>query len=122
MSRQATTLAARLSAMVHGLVDMHLDNFKASGTELLRGSGRFIGPRTIEVALADGGTRPSWREGYLSTGSRTTIEPIPRIGEASPLTHIEALDLDYIPAHLLIVGGAISAWNWPRPCAGLAAE
>jgi pyruvate/2-oxoglutarate dehydrogenase complex dihydrolipoamide dehydrogenase (E3) component len=96
----------RKRKMVHGLVDMHLDNFKASGAELLRGSGRFIGPRTIEVALADGGTRVLRGEKVIiSTGSRTTIEPIPGIGEASPLTHIEALDLDYIPAHLLIIGG-----------------
>ena len=92
--------------MVNGLVDMHLDNFKASGADLLIGSGRFIGPRTIEVALADGGTRVLRGEKVvISTGSRATIEPIPGLIEASPLTHIEALDLDYIPERLLIIGG-----------------
>ena len=30
---------------------------KASGAELIMGSGRFVGPKTIEVALAGGGTR-----------------------------------------------------------------
>jgi len=43
--------------MVDGLIEMHLANFKASGAELLIGSGRFTGPKTIEVALPDGGTR-----------------------------------------------------------------
>jgi pyruvate/2-oxoglutarate dehydrogenase complex dihydrolipoamide dehydrogenase (E3) component len=87
-------------------VDMHLANFKASGAELLIGSGRFIGPKTIEVALADGGTRVLRGENVIiSTGSRTTVEPIPGLLEASPLTHIEALDLDHIPGQLLIVGG-----------------
>src|SRR3982074_1490791 len=47
----------RKRKMVDGLVAMRLENFKASGAELLKGSGRFIGPKTIEVALADGGTR-----------------------------------------------------------------
>ena len=96
----------RKRKMVEGLVDMHLANFKASGAELLIGSGRFIGPKTIEVALADGGTRVLRGENVIiSTGSRTTVEPIPGLLEASPLTHIEALDLDHIPGQLLIVGG-----------------
>jgi pyruvate/2-oxoglutarate dehydrogenase complex dihydrolipoamide dehydrogenase (E3) component len=30
--------------MVDGLVQMHLDNYKASGAELILGSGRFVGP------------------------------------------------------------------------------
>jgi pyruvate/2-oxoglutarate dehydrogenase complex dihydrolipoamide dehydrogenase (E3) component len=47
----------RKRKMVDGLVDVHLANFKASGAELLKGSGRFIGTKTIEVTLADGGTR-----------------------------------------------------------------
>jgi pyruvate/2-oxoglutarate dehydrogenase complex dihydrolipoamide dehydrogenase (E3) component len=96
----------RKRKMVDGLVEMHLNNFKASGAELLMGSGRFIGPKTIEVALADGGTRVLRGEKVvISTGSRATIPPIPGLIEASPLTHIEALDLDYIPERLLIIGG-----------------
>src|SRR5271170_2905102 len=45
----------RKRKMVDGLVQMHLENFKASGAELIMGSGRFVGPKTIEVALSDGG-------------------------------------------------------------------
>ncbi|HET9375468.1 MAG TPA: FAD-dependent oxidoreductase [Chthoniobacterales bacterium] len=96
----------RKRKMVDGLVQMHLDNFKASGAELLMGSGRFIGPKTIEVTLPDGGARVLRGENVIiSTGSRATIEPIPGLTEARPLTHIEALDLDHIPEHLLIIGG-----------------
>jgi pyruvate/2-oxoglutarate dehydrogenase complex dihydrolipoamide dehydrogenase (E3) component len=79
---------------------------QCDGAQLLIGSGRFIGPKTIEVALADGGTRVLRGEKVIiSTGSRTTVETVPGLLGASPLTHIEALDLDYIPGHLLIVGG-----------------
>jgi pyruvate/2-oxoglutarate dehydrogenase complex dihydrolipoamide dehydrogenase (E3) component len=96
----------RKRKMVNGLVDTHLANFKASGAELLMGSGRFIGHKTIEVALADGGIRVLRGENVIiSTGSRATAEPIPGLSEANPLTHIEALDLDYLPGHLLIIGG-----------------
>jgi pyruvate/2-oxoglutarate dehydrogenase complex dihydrolipoamide dehydrogenase (E3) component len=96
----------RKRKMVDGMVEVHLARFKASGAQLLIGSGRFIGPKTIEVALADGGTRILRGEKVIiSTGSRTTLEPVPGLLEASPLTHIEALDLNYIPEHLLVVGG-----------------
>jgi pyruvate/2-oxoglutarate dehydrogenase complex dihydrolipoamide dehydrogenase (E3) component len=101
-----TGVRDRKRKMVDGLVDMHLANFKASGAELLIGSGRFIGPKTIEVTLADGGTRVLHGENVvISTGSRATIEAIPGLSESKPLTHIEALDLDNIPQRLLIVGG-----------------
>src|SRR5271156_5686330 len=42
---------ARKHEMVDGLIKMHLDNYKASGAELIMGAGRFIGPKTIEVSL-----------------------------------------------------------------------
>ena len=96
----------RKRKMVDGMVDRHLANFEASGAQLLIGSGRFIGPKTIEVAVADGGTRVLRGERVIiSTGSRTKVEPIPGLLEASPLTHIEALDLDQVPGRLVILGG-----------------
>jgi pyruvate/2-oxoglutarate dehydrogenase complex dihydrolipoamide dehydrogenase (E3) component len=92
--------------MVNGLIEMHLANYKGSGAELLIGSGRFAGPKTIEVALPDGGTRTLRGENMvISTGSRATVAPIPGLIESRPLTHIEALDLDHLPEHLLIIGG-----------------
>jgi len=96
----------RKRRMVAGLVDMHLANFKSSGAELIMGSGRFIGAKTIEVALPEGGVRVLHGENVvINTGSRATMEPIPGLAEASSLTHIEVLDLDHIPVHLLILGG-----------------
>jgi pyruvate/2-oxoglutarate dehydrogenase complex dihydrolipoamide dehydrogenase (E3) component len=96
----------RKRKMVDGLVDTHLDNFKASGAELIMGSGRFVGPKTIEVTLSEGGIRILRGENVvISTGSRASLEPIPGLKEADPLTHIEALELDGIPDHLLILGG-----------------
>jgi pyruvate/2-oxoglutarate dehydrogenase complex dihydrolipoamide dehydrogenase (E3) component len=41
----------------------------------------------------------------INTASRATVEVIPGLAEAKPLTHIEALELDHIPKHLLVLGG-----------------
>jgi pyruvate/2-oxoglutarate dehydrogenase complex dihydrolipoamide dehydrogenase (E3) component len=96
----------RKRKMVDGLVAMHLANFKASGAELAMGSGRFVGPKTVEIALPEGGTRVlRGNNVVISTGSRATVEPIAGLPESVPLTHVEALELDHIPEHLLILGG-----------------
>src|SRR5438093_936863 len=44
----------RKRRMVAALVDAHLDNYKNSGAELVMGSGRFVGPKTIEVTSSNG--------------------------------------------------------------------
>ncbi|WP_074317373.1 dihydrolipoyl dehydrogenase family protein [Singulisphaera sp. GP187] len=96
----------RKRTMVDGLVAMHLDKFKASGAELLLGEGRFVSPKTVEVTLPDGGTRVVRGDiVVVNTGTRARIDPIPGLSMARPLTHIEALDLDQVPEHLLILGG-----------------
>jgi pyruvate/2-oxoglutarate dehydrogenase complex dihydrolipoamide dehydrogenase (E3) component len=96
----------RKRSMVSGLVQMHEDRFRQSGAELILGSGSFIGPKTIEVALNSGGVRTfSGEHVIISTGSRATIADIPGLAESEPLTHIEALELGVLPAHLIILGG-----------------
>src|SRR5471032_1135543 len=45
----------RKRQMVAGLVDMHHDLYRKSGAELVMGWGRFVGERTLEVALNEGG-------------------------------------------------------------------
>jgi pyruvate/2-oxoglutarate dehydrogenase complex dihydrolipoamide dehydrogenase (E3) component len=91
----------RKRKMVDGLVEMHLGRYRASGAELVMGHGRFVAPKIIEV-----GARTLRGERIIiSTGSRTTIEPIPGLREANPMTHIEALELDHLPGHVLVLGG-----------------
>jgi pyruvate/2-oxoglutarate dehydrogenase complex dihydrolipoamide dehydrogenase (E3) component len=101
-----TAVRARKRAMVDGLVEMHRGKYEASGTELVMGHGKFVGPRTIEVTLNDGGTRSLRGENVvISTGSRSTIAAIPGLQESASLTHIEALELDRVPEHLILIGG-----------------
>src|SRR5215831_6924918 len=96
----------RKRRMVSHSVDLHLDIFKKSGVELILGSGRFTGPRTLEVTQLDGTSRRVQGDKVIiSTGTHATIEAIPGLAESQPLTHIEALELDVIPRHLIVIGG-----------------
>ncbi len=97
---------SRKRAMVTGLIEMHEARFAQTGTKLILGEGRFVAPRTIQVILAEGGTRVLTAEHVvISTGSRASIDPVPGLADSKPLTHIEALELGEVPDHLLILGG-----------------
>ncbi|HEX3627306.1 MAG TPA: FAD-dependent oxidoreductase [Verrucomicrobiae bacterium] len=98
----------RKRKMVKHLVDVHLANYKASGAELMMGSGRFVGPKTIEVTSADGDGGKRVLRGkhvVINTGSHATMDLTPGMAGANPMSHIEALELDRVPEHLIVVGG-----------------
>jgi pyruvate/2-oxoglutarate dehydrogenase complex dihydrolipoamide dehydrogenase (E3) component len=102
-------VVGRKRAMVKALVDAHLQNYKASGAELIMGSGRFVGPKTLEVSLNDGGTRTLvGAQVFLNLGTHAAIPSVPGLEAAGPMTHIEALELDILPAHLIVIGGGYS--------------
>src|SRR5260370_1976566 len=70
------------------------------------GTGRFIGPRSIEVRSGDGAVGViHGKRVVINTGTRASIEATPGLREANPLTHIEALELDRVPEHLVVLGG-----------------
>ncbi len=92
--------------MVDGLHQMHMENFARSKAEIVMGEGRFIGDKTLKVSLQGGGERILHGDQvFINTGTRAAIGNIPGLAEASPLTHVEALELDIVPEHLLILGG-----------------
>src|SRR5690606_33102757 len=64
--------------MVEGLIAMHLDNYEASGAELIMGSGRFVAPKTLEVRQNDGGTRVlAGDRVFLNVGTHAAIPDVP---------------------------------------------
>ena len=92
--------------MVEREIALHLQNYKTSGAELIMGSGHFVAAKTLEVRLNDGGTRLlTGDQVFLNIGTHAAIPNIVGLEEARPLTHIEALDLDYAPSHLIVLGG-----------------
>jgi pyruvate/2-oxoglutarate dehydrogenase complex dihydrolipoamide dehydrogenase (E3) component len=96
----------RKRKMVEAEVQFHLDRFKATGAELIRGEARFVASKTVEVHLTDGGLRTITGDRvFLDLGSRSTIAEIPGLRAAQPMTHVEALDLDRLPGHVIVLGG-----------------
>jgi pyruvate/2-oxoglutarate dehydrogenase complex dihydrolipoamide dehydrogenase (E3) component len=96
----------RKTTMVDGLIQLHLSNYQKSGAELILGNGRFIAPRTLEVITNEGETlRLSADRIFLNVGTHATVPNIPGLIDARPMTHVELLDLERIPEHLIVLGG-----------------
>jgi len=101
-----TGVYRRKRSMVDDLIQLHLDLYKSSGAELIMGEGRFVGPRTLEVVLNTRAKRILTAERvFLDVGTHATVPSIPGLQEARPLTHVEALDLERLPGHLIVLGG-----------------
>ena len=70
------------------------------------GAGHFVAPKTLEVRLNDGGTRMLVGDQlFINIGTHAAIPNVPGLDAAGPLTNIEALELDYMPQHLIVLGG-----------------
>ena len=96
----------RKRKMVASLNEVYMEKYGQTGTEFIFGTGRFVAPKTVEVTASDGARRQLRGTNVIvSTGTRASMEAIPGLTEAQPLTHIEALELDELPEHLLVVGG-----------------
>ncbi|MBT2792761.1 FAD-dependent oxidoreductase [Paraburkholderia strydomiana] len=96
----------RKRGMVEREVAFHVQAYASSGAELIMGVGRFVGPKTIEVRLNDGGTRTlGGNQVVVNVGTHAPIPDVPGLQAADPLTHIGALELDRVPPHLIVLGG-----------------
>jgi pyruvate/2-oxoglutarate dehydrogenase complex dihydrolipoamide dehydrogenase (E3) component len=107
----------RKQEMVDGLVAMHLEKFKASGAELIMGEAKFVAAKTIEVKLNDGGSQTLMGDRiFLNLGTHAAIPTVPGLPECNPLTHIEVLELDRLPEHLIVIGGGYVGLEFAQAC------
>jgi pyruvate/2-oxoglutarate dehydrogenase complex dihydrolipoamide dehydrogenase (E3) component len=94
----------RKRQMVQELVEIHLNLYRSTGAELVMGEARFIEHKTVEVNLNAGGSRRVRGERvFLSLGTRAMIPDVVGLAAAEPLTHVEALNLDRVPEHLVVL-------------------
>jgi pyruvate/2-oxoglutarate dehydrogenase complex dihydrolipoamide dehydrogenase (E3) component len=76
------------------------------GLDFILGEARFVGEKLVEIALRDGGTRTlAGQHVVINTGARPRLADVAGLREVQPLTNESILELDVLPAHLLIIGG-----------------
>src|SRR5260370_40389083 len=79
------TVRLRKREMVERQVAAHLQNYTASGVELIMGNGHFVAPKTLEVTLNEGGTRVLTADKvFLNVGTHAAIPNIHGLEAAQP--------------------------------------
>ncbi len=75
--------------------------------ELVRGTGRLAGDRTVEVTLADGVARrlTARRAVVLATGTSALVPPIPGLADAHGWDNRGVTSAKEVPRRLLVLGG-----------------
>jgi pyruvate/2-oxoglutarate dehydrogenase complex dihydrolipoamide dehydrogenase (E3) component len=79
-----------------------VDRFVNHGGHFVRGSGRLVAPRTVEV---NGETYRASKGVVLSVGSAAVVPPIDGLAGTPFWTNKEAIELTELPASLVVLGG-----------------
>jgi len=69
---------------------------------IYRGQARFVGPRTVAV----GGETLTAERVFINVGGRPYVPDLPGVRQVRFLTSESMMDVDFLPEHLLIVGGS----------------
>jgi pyruvate/2-oxoglutarate dehydrogenase complex dihydrolipoamide dehydrogenase (E3) component len=72
------------------------------GCTVLTGHARFVDDHTIDID----GTRHSAERFFINVGGRASIPPIDGLDAVPYLTNSTVMDVDFLPEHLVIVGGS----------------
>jgi pyruvate/2-oxoglutarate dehydrogenase complex dihydrolipoamide dehydrogenase (E3) component len=72
------------------------------GCMVYQGHGRFVAERKVEV----NGSELAADQIFINVGARAAIPPIPGLDGVSYLTNSSMMDIDFLPSHLVILGGS----------------
>jgi pyruvate/2-oxoglutarate dehydrogenase complex dihydrolipoamide dehydrogenase (E3) component len=78
---------------------------EAAGVELVRGHGRFVGERRVQVSESGGARTIHADVVVINTGLRPSIPRIDGLDGVSYLTSTSIMELATAPEHLLVLGG-----------------
>ncbi len=96
---------ARRDEVIHELDDVsQLPWLEERGVMLVRGFGRFVGERRVEVG---DDVLEARKAVVVATGSGAAMPPIPGLAESRPWTNREATTAAAVPASLVILGGGV---------------
>jgi pyruvate/2-oxoglutarate dehydrogenase complex dihydrolipoamide dehydrogenase (E3) component len=72
------------------------------GCTVLEGHGRFVGPKRVQV----GDEALTGDKIFINVGGRAVIPPIRGLDQVSYLTNSSMMDVDFLPPHLIVLGGS----------------
>ncbi len=116
-------MVARKNQVVAGLVKGIATLFKAWNIEHIEGTGVIEGPGTVRVSIKDGTERVVTADAIvIATGSSWPNLPQFPIDGVKILTSQQLLDLQQVPARMLIIGGGVEGCEFASLYSGLGTD
>jgi pyruvate/2-oxoglutarate dehydrogenase complex dihydrolipoamide dehydrogenase (E3) component len=84
------------------------------GCTVFRGHARFEDPHTLRVGVQGDEELLHADRIFLNVGGRAVVPDIPGLSDVEFLTNVSILELDTLPAHLVIVGGSYIALEFAQ--------
>lgn len=102
-----TEAVAEKRRLTAALREKNYEKAVSAGVDVIVGRASFVDSHRVAVLLPDGSKEEIRAERiFLNTGARPFVPPIPGLGESKYVyTSEEMLELDSLPARLVIVGG-----------------
>ena len=72
------------------------------GCTVYEGHGRFVAEKKVAV----NGSELAADQIFINVGARAAIPPIPGLDQVPYLTNSSMMDIDFLPPHLVILGGS----------------
>jgi dihydrolipoamide dehydrogenase len=81
------------------------------GIDVVRGTARLAGEKTVELTSSDGATRmlEARQAVVVATGTIAAVPPVPGLREAQPWTSRDVTNMRELPGRALVVGGGVVA-------------
>jgi pyruvate/2-oxoglutarate dehydrogenase complex dihydrolipoamide dehydrogenase (E3) component len=99
-------LQARKRRIIAEFADYRAQQLQSKRYTLFREQARFVDSRTLELSS---GRRLTAKTILVATGSRVSTPPIPGLNSTPFWTSDEVLELDHVPASVIVLGGGIVA-------------
>jgi len=105
VSVDLTAVRERKRSMVGGARENYASRLAQKGLDLIHGEARFTGPKTLEIALADGGRQISAPVIVIDAGTRARPLAIAGAADVPVLDSTSIMELDEVTEHLIVLGG-----------------
>jgi pyruvate/2-oxoglutarate dehydrogenase complex dihydrolipoamide dehydrogenase (E3) component len=101
-----------------------VDWLEGAGVTLVRGHGRIVGERRVEVTGADGSvsTLIATRGVVIGVGTKASEPPIPGLAETATWGNREVVSIKEVPERLLVLGGGVIGVEMAQVVARLGAS
>ncbi len=101
-------LAERINEITNDINTSLVNLLDSQQVDIIRGTGRLVGPSEAEVDTADGVRRIEFDKALISTGSAPRVPDWAPVDAKKVLTTRDCYDLEEVPAHIVVIGSGVT--------------